>query len=218
MGTSRVRSQRRPLKGAWRAGAHRVVVELPLLVWLTLVWGALWRDFTFANLLFGLIISVVLVRAFRLPAVRLSGRFHLGKGIAFLAWFAWHVFLGSFQVLWVAVTKGPKVTNAVVRVPLRTRDDLILTGVAHVTSLIPGSLVVEVDRRHSVLFLHVLDVNTEEEAEKFRRTVLHTEAMMTRVMGSKQDVERVNAAEAEDAKVATVQEAYDKLLERKPKL
>jgi multicomponent Na+:H+ antiporter subunit E len=208
MTTARRRGYRRALRGAWRAGVHRAVVELPLLVWLVLVWGALWRDWSAANLIFGLVIAVVLVRSFRLPPVRLSGRLHLGWGVLFLLWFAWQVVLGSFQVLWVALTQGRKVHNAVIRVPLRSRDDLILTAVGHVTSLIPGSLVVEVDRRNSVLFLHVLNVTSREQARAFRVGVLRTEAQLVRIMGSAEDIERVQADD-DHASQQSVADAYE---------
>jgi multicomponent Na+:H+ antiporter subunit E len=125
--------------------------------------------------------------------VRLSGRFHLGRALVFVAWFLWQVLLGSFQVLWVALSQGRRVHNAVVRVPLRSRDDFLLTVAGHVTSLIPGSLVVEVDRRHSVLYLHVINVSTREQADAFRTSVLRTEERLVRIMGSAEDQDRVAA-------------------------
>lgn len=217
----REKGPKRALKGAWRAGVHRILVELPLLVWLVLVWGALWRNFSAANLIFGLVIALVLVRSFRLPAIRLSGRLHLIRGAVFLLWFAWHVVLGSCQVLWAALRRGRNVHNAIIRVPLRSRDDLILTATGHVTSLIPGSLVVEVDRRHSILFLHVLDVNSAEQAERFRSSVLASEAKLVRVMGSRQDLARIEEAEREDAGTGTVSdgppEGYKESMERRPR-
>ena len=38
--------------------------ELPLLVWLVIVWGALWQDFSPGNLLFGTLLAVVVARMF----------------------------------------------------------------------------------------------------------------------------------------------------------
>ncbi len=64
------------------------------------------------------------------------------------------VVAASFQVLYLAVARGPKVINAVVAVPLRSHSDLMVTATGHVISLIPGSLVVEVDRSTSTLYIH----------------------------------------------------------------
>ena len=37
---------------------NSLLVELPLLVWLVVVWGALWGDFGFGNLLVGLVLAL----------------------------------------------------------------------------------------------------------------------------------------------------------------
>ena len=49
--------------------------ELPLLVWLVIVWGALWQDFSPGNLLFGALLSVAVARRCYLPPGERSGRF-----------------------------------------------------------------------------------------------------------------------------------------------
>lgn len=174
-------------------------IELPLLVWLVLVWGAMWENFSAANLIFGAVLALALVRAFRLPPVRLSGRFDLVRAASFAVWFVWEIVRGSLHVFLTAVRRGPRVRNAIIEVPLRTREDLIITAVGHVTSLIPGSLVVDVDRAHSTLYLHVLDVNTAQDAERFLADVLDTERRLIRFMGTREELERLRA---EDRRVA----------------
>lgn len=189
-------AQRAGTRAAWR----RLWIELPLIIWLVLVWGALWQDFSAANLIFGLILSMVLVRAFRLPPVQLSGRFDVVRGVSFLLWFVWQVVRGSFQVLWVALRQGPHVHNAVVEVPLRTREDLMMTAIGHVASLIPGSLVVDVDRRHGTLYLHVLNVRDAKGADSFRADVLEIERRLIQVMGNKDEIQLLRSEELRVAK------------------
>lgn len=167
--------------------------ELPLLVWMVLVWGALWQDFTPGNLVFGLILSLIVVNVFQLPPVILSGRFNIMRAIMFLGRFLWDVVLASFEVLYLAVFRGPRVMSAVIAVHLRTDSDLIMTGVGHVLTLVPGSYVVEVDRRSSTLYLHVLNVNTTQEAERARQDVMDIEARLIRMMGSKEELKALNA-------------------------
>jgi|GEM_PF-418072 len=184
---------------SWRRRWHRVWIELPLLVWLVLVWGTLWQDFSAATLICGAAIALLLVRTFRLPPVRLSGRLDLIRGASFMVWFLWQIVRGSVHVFIASIRRGPDVRNAVVEAPLRTREDLIITAVGHVTSLIPGSLVIDVDRAHSTLYLHVLDVNSAEEAERFLADVLDTERRLIRVMGTKEELEQLRE---EDRRVA----------------
>ena len=91
----------------------------------------------------------------------------------------------SFQVLYLAVARGPKVISAVVAVPLRSHSDLLVTATGHVISLIPGSLVVEVDRSTSTLYIHGINVRNAEDAAKLRKEVRDTEAGLIRIMGTK---------------------------------
>lgn len=184
----------------FRRAARRAWIELPLIVWLVLVWGALWEDFSPANLVFGLILSVAIVRTFRLPPVRLSGRFDIPRALSFLLWFVWQVVKGSFITLWVALKQGPRVHNAVVEVPLRTREDLMITAIGHVASLIPGSLVLDVDRRHGTLYLHVLNVKDAKDADRFRADVLEIERRLIFVMGTREEIDLLRDEELRVAK------------------
>ena len=162
--------------------------ELPLLVWLVFVWGALWQDFSPGNLLFGALIAVVVARLFYLPPVELGGRFSIVRAVPFAMVFLGKVVAASFQVLYLAVARGPKVTNAVVAVQLRSHSDLMVTATGHVISLIPGSLVVEVDRSTSTLYIHGLNVRNGEDVMNLRKEVRDTEAGLIRVMGTKDEL------------------------------
>jgi len=167
--------------------------ELPLLVWLVIVWGALWRDFSPGNVLFGALIALVVARIFYLPPVELSGRFNVLRAVPFALVFLAKVVAASCQVIYLAVVKGPKVVNAVVEVPLRSHSDLMVTATGHVLSLIPGSLVVEVDRSTSTLYLHALNIYEEADIDKIRRETQNIEAGLIRIMGTREEVEALKA-------------------------
>lgn len=162
--------------------------ELPLLVWLVFVWAALWQDFSPGNLLFGALIAVVVARLFYLPPVELGGRFNILHALPFALLFLGKVVAASFQVLYLAVARGPKVTNAVVAVQLRSHSDMMVTATGHVISLIPGSLVVEVDRSTSTLYIHGLNVRNGEDIVSLRKEVRDTEAGLIRIMGTKDEL------------------------------
>lgn len=171
--------------------------ELPLLVWLVVVWGALWQDFSPGNLLFGALLAVVVARLFYLPPVELSGRFNVLHAIPFALDFLGKVVAASFQVMYLAVARGPDVTNAVVAVPLRSHQDLMVTATGHVISLIPGSLVVEVDRSTSTLYLHGLNLKNPEDVAKLRRDVRAIEARLIRIMGTREELDAIRLEAAE---------------------
>jgi len=165
--------------------------ELPLLVWLVIVWGALWQDFSPGNLLFGALLAVLVARMFYLPPVELSGRFNILHAVPFALRFLGRVAAASVAVMYLAAVRGPRVVNAVVAVPLRSHQDLMVTATGHVISLIPGSLVVEVDRSTSTLYLHALNVSSPEEVESLRREVRSIEAALIRIMGTREELEAI---------------------------
>lgn len=162
--------------------------ELPLLGWMVVVWGALWQDFTIGNLVFGLLIALVLVRVFRLPPIILSGRFNIWRAVVFGAAFMRDVVLASVEVVYLAIFRGPKTKSAIIAVSLRSESDLLVTFVGHVLTLVPGSYVVEVDRRSSTLYLHVLNVKNQTEVEKARASVMMIEERLIRMMGTTEEM------------------------------
>ena len=173
-----------------------LITELPLVIWLVLVWGALWQDFGLGNLVFGAIISYAVVNFFYLPPVELTGRFNVLWLVPFIGRFLLQLVTASLQVFWLAVSKGPSLRNAVVAVELRSSSDFLVTATGHAISLIPGSLVLEVDRSSSTLYLHCLNVASAADADAVRRDVRATEAWLIRVMGSRADLAALQAEEA----------------------
>lgn len=176
-----------------------VLSQWPLLVALTLVWAALWQDFSLGVLLVGALISLAVVWFYRLPRVRFSGRFNLWYAFLFTCRFLYQVVAASLSVAWDAIVIGPRIVNSVVAVRLRSHDDLIVTLTGHALALVPGSLVIDVDRPSSTLYLHCLDVGTPEEVEHFRREAHATEAGIIKALGSREDLDLVRRLEAEQA-------------------
>ncbi|MBN9179226.1 MAG: Na+/H+ antiporter subunit E, partial [Microbacterium sp.] len=79
---------------------------------------------------------------------------------------------------------------------LRTDDDNIMTHTAETASLIPGSLIVEVDRDRRVLYLHVIGIRSDADLERQRESVLHWEQRIVRAVGSSAQVRQIERGEA----------------------
>ncbi|WP_394248631.1 Na+/H+ antiporter subunit E [Arthrobacter pityocampae] len=173
-----------------------LVTELPLVIWLVLVWGALWQDFGPGTLVFGAVIAYAVVNFFYLPPLELTGRFNVLWVIPFVGRFLYQLVVASAQVFWLALSKGPSLRSAVVAVRLRSSSDFLVTATGHAISLIPGSLVLEVDRSTSTLYLHCLHIDSEEDAEAIRRDVRATEVWLIRIMGSRADLRALETGEA----------------------
>jgi multicomponent Na+:H+ antiporter subunit E len=150
------------------------------LVWLTVVWVALWGDLSVANVVSGLLLGLLVCLVFSLPPVRMSLRIRpVGLAVLVLR-FAVDVVVASVQVARVVLRPRRPLYNSVVEVDLRTTSDFVLTLVAEMTSLVPGSIVVEARRSSYSLFLHVLDTPDRAAAERMREATLALEQRVVR--------------------------------------
>jgi len=165
--------------------------QVPPLIALVVLWMLLWGEFSWINVLVGLSVGLFVTVAFYLVPVQLSGRVNLVRTVVFLVWLVIDIVRASVEVSWLAVKPRLVTSNAILQVRLRTRSDLILTWTAVSTSIVPGSLVIDIDRESSILYLHVLDMHSARDIERFRRRVLHTERRIVRGFGSREDVERM---------------------------
>ena len=169
--------------------------QLPFFLWLVVLWMLLWGQFTVLAGLTGFIVALVVTRVFRLPPVELSGRVNLWWGLVFSLAFIVALVRGSLTVAWQILTPGQPGT-AIIAVPLVTDDDLIMTHVAVTASLIPGSLIVDVDRDRRILYLHVIGVHDLASIDRQRRAVQHWEERIVRAVGSRAQEAAVRAAVA----------------------
>lgn len=165
--------------------------ELPLLIGLVLTWMALWGEASLLSVTSGILVALVATRIFYLPPVELAGRFNVWWAFRYLVYFFWHVCVASFQVAWLAIRPQPSPKCSIIEMKLRTHSDFILTMTGLTISLIPGSLVVDVDRFNSTFYLHALNTPTQREIRQFRRSVAHIEMLLIRAVGSKSEVKLV---------------------------
>jgi len=166
--------------------------QLPLLVALVVLWMLLWGSFSWLNLATGIVIAVVVTRGLYLPPVELAGRFNPFLFLGFLGMFLVELVFASFQVALLAFSPQAERPNAVVAVQLRSRSDFIMTITSIALSLIPGSLIVEVDREHSILYLHALGTRDQAAIDRVRNKVLKVEGRLVSALGSRDDVRRVS--------------------------
>lgn len=166
--------------GRWR--------QLPLLVWLVLVWNLLWGTWSWANLISGAAVALVVVLLLPLPPVAEGLRFHPVPVLAFFTAFFTDLVGSGALVAWQTIRPRGIGRSAIIRVPMRTDSDLLLTIVAESLTLVPGSLVIDLDRAERVLTLHVLHVEDLDDVERRRASVLAEEERVVRAFGSAADI------------------------------
>ena len=155
-------------------------VNLPILVWLVVLWLLLWGDVSWANVISGTLLGLLVTIVLPLPHVRFGVRIRPLRILALFARFLVDLFAASGQVAWLAVRPGRQPRNSVVRVPLHSGSDLFVAMTAELVSLVPGSVVVELGAPSArggqgSIYIHALGVSGEEGRERIRREVLLTE-------------------------------------------
>ncbi|WP_336659184.1 Na+/H+ antiporter subunit E [Leucobacter sp. USHLN153] len=165
--------------------------ELPLVIGLVVLWMMLWHEVSLLSVVSGIVVAVIVMRVFYLPPVELAGRFNIWYVLRYVGYFIWHLARASWEVAWLAVRPGPPPKTSIIAVKLSTRSDFIITMVGLTNSLIPGSLVAEVDRFQSTLYLHVLNTPTQREITNMRREVRKIERLLVRAVGSKEEMRRL---------------------------
>lgn len=144
-----------------RGGPFRTVT---VVVWSVLVWVALWSDLSLANVLLGLLAGVVTLVVLPLPADRQRLVVRPWPLLVYLGHFLADLVVSAVVVAWEIVTPGSRLSQGVVRIPLRATAPGVVTLIANSISLTPGTLTIEVEHDPPVLYVHVLQLQSIEQA------------------------------------------------------
>jgi multicomponent Na+:H+ antiporter subunit E len=182
-----------------RSDILRRLVSRPAAQWpavglLTAVWVLLWGDLSWANVIAGALLAVVVVVAFPLPPVKADAAFRLVPFLRLAGRFVSDLVVASVQVAWTALRPGPAPQGAIVRVQLRNPDDVFLTLTSVLATLVPGTLAVETSRRTGRVFVHVLDIDGFGGADGVRRSTQDLEERVLRALAGDAVLERCGLA------------------------
>ena len=175
--------------------ATRLRHQVPLIAWLVLVWMLLCGTWSWANLLSGLLVALVLLALLPLPHVVGGARVRPVPLLVFLGHFVVDLFASGAEVAWQALRPGGVRSTAIVQVQLRADSDLLLTMVAESISLVPGSLVLDLDREQRVMTLHLLPARDMADVQRRKAHVLVVEGRLVRAFGSADDIAAVEREE-----------------------
>lgn len=171
---------------------HRRFVLHPVLIaWLTVVWVMLWSDLSVGNVLGGILVSIVVTIVLPLNPVPLEAVLRPRAAAILVGQLAVDIVKASFQVVVVALRPGRVPYGAVVRVRLRSHSDVVLTMAAEISSLVPGSIVIEARRLTGTLYVHLLDVEMSGGIDAAVESVL---ALERRILYAIAPVPEIEAA------------------------
>jgi len=158
--------------------------RLPAIAVLTVVWALLWGAVTPLIVVGGVLVGLLVTTVFPFPQVEWTGRLRPWPALVLVATFLVELLVASVQVAWIAVRPAGPPRSAVVRVDLATRSELLLTITAELISLVPGSLLIELDTDGGRIWLHLLDGSTPEKIERARAKALAQERRVIAALGS----------------------------------
>lgn len=134
-----------------------------LVAWLTVLWMVLWRDFSLANLITGVIGAFAVTGLYQLRRARVPQHpLRLRPLLSFLGYFIWQLVVANITVARVIVSRRSKVHTGIISVPLGNASDLATTLVANAITLTPGSMTIEVRDQPRRLYVHVLHLGDTE--------------------------------------------------------
>jgi multicomponent Na+:H+ antiporter subunit E len=177
-------------------------VQLPMVAWLTAVSWVLWGTYTALSLVGGLLVAVVVCAVLPLPPLRLGVRLRPVGLAVLLTRFLLDVLVASVQIARITLAPPRPLRSALVGVRLASESDIVLTAVAEMVSLVPGTVVVEAHRASHTLYLHAIDVADEDAVAAVRHRVLEQERRLLRAVRTREHP-RDAAADAASAAEAT---------------
>jgi multicomponent Na+:H+ antiporter subunit E len=157
---------------------RRYVLRAWMLCWLVLVWVLLWGKVSAANIIGGLVVAVLVTVLLPLPVVPVEGRVHPLSLVRLVFVVAYQLVLSSLQVAWLAIKPGPAPRSAVLRARLAIKSDLVLALAVNIITLIPGSMVLEIDQERRLIYVHVIDVGNDKAVARFYRQVEQMERLL----------------------------------------
>jgi multicomponent Na+:H+ antiporter subunit E len=164
--------------------------RLVFAAWLVVVWVLLWGGFTLANVVGGLVVAGLLLVLVPRPALtevddERDDQLQLRPlAVASLAgWFAWKLVAANVTVAIEALRPQDRsrIRTAIVAVELPGCPPGIVTLVANIITLTPGTLTMEIDADEPVLYVHELTFTTREAV---RSDVYEVERRVVRAFGS----------------------------------
>ncbi|MBB4856655.1 multicomponent Na+:H+ antiporter subunit E [Mycobacteroides chelonae] len=148
-------------------GPREIALRAWTLVWLMLVWTMLWGNFSVANTITGLLVALVVTVLLPMPRLPVEGRLHVVSMVRLAFTVAWYMVLSSLHVAWLAISPGPPPLSAVLRAQISVKSDLVMALLINTLTIIPGSVVLEIDQERRLAYVHVLDVGSPKAVASF---------------------------------------------------
>jgi multicomponent Na+:H+ antiporter subunit E len=162
---------------------------------LVIIWVLAWGSLSWANVLAGMAVSAAVLagvpdlrRATHLPIVRPVATLRLGARVVR------DLSAATGQLARRALTPGARLTPGVVRVPLAGCSDALVTIIANLVAMTPGTLPVEVEQHPTVMYVHVLHLR---DPDQVRRAIWSLRDQVVAAFGTREALAAVARARSD---------------------
>ncbi len=144
---------------------------------LMLAWAALTGNYSFINLVFGFIVSYLVLWKISFVFKQHNYFVRMPKIARLFGYFIWELILSNLRVTYDILTVKHHMRPAILAIPLDLKTDVQITLLANMITLTPGTLSLDVSEDRSVLYVHHMYIVNDEDARRkikdgFERRIL----------------------------------------------
>ena len=185
------------MKGSSSRRRLRWRLQWRAILMLALIWVILWGNYSLVDAVVGIVLGWLITVTFPLPPIRYHGRLRPIGLVMLAVAVVRDLAVASWRLTLAAFAPRVDFRPAVIRVRLRTSQDLYQVETAEIISIVPGSIVIDARRSSRVLYLHLLDVAELDGVEVARREALDVERRVLESMGSDAEIAAFRRKEQE---------------------
>ncbi len=131
---------------------------------LAMAWMILTGSFTGPSFVVGFLFGYVCLALMQRHVAVLDGYAQKVPGVVtFLFYFIWQVIKSNAVVAYDVATPRLSIKPGVIALPLEVKSDVAITILANFITLTPGTLSLDVSDDRSVLFIHAMYLDDEDE-------------------------------------------------------
>jgi multicomponent Na+:H+ antiporter subunit E len=145
--------------------------RLASVAWITLVWVALYGDLSWANIVGGCVVAVLVLSTVRLPPIGSTRRIAAAPALRYTVLFVRDLCVATMEVSRQVFWPVDRLRPGVLAVPMRSRDRGLIALVANSITLTPGTLTLEADSERPMLWIHVLHLEEGGEDRIIKQTL-----------------------------------------------
>lgn len=164
-------------------------ISLMVFVLLLAMWVLLWGDLSWANVISGIAVIVLMTLIMPLPPLPSTDmELNVSGLVRLMGTWTIDFLVASVQVAWIAIRRQEPPPGAFIEVPMRTNGDITLATAMALVNLQPGGIIVDVDKVRKTLTLHLLDASSTGKVDDQIARLIRLERRIVRALENR-DVE-----------------------------